>query len=107
MTKEKWQEIKAGIKEKFGIEDEYEEDLEPGFAEVVEFNGPNGSMLARFVTKPKMLDKKTSFSNRAGSDVKVDYVFSDKEFVSYLEIYNWSEDKEEWQKLESADLFQR
>jgi len=105
MTFERWQEIKNTIKVNFGIEDEYQEDLEPGLAEAIEFNGPQGKMLARFVTKPKLLDKKTSFSNRAGSDVKVDYVYSDNEVVSYLEIYTWSEDKEYWVKLEAENLF--
>ena len=105
MTKERWQEIKAHIKENFGIEDEYEQDTEPGIAELIEFVGPEGRMLVSFVTKPKLLDKKTSFSNRAGSDVKVDYIFSEDEFVSYLEVYKWSEDKDDWIKLDSDDLF--
>lgn len=105
MTRERWQEIKNTIKDNFGIEDEYQEDLDPGTAEAVEFNGPQGHMLARFVTKPKLLDKKTSFTNRAGSDVKVDYVYSDNESASYLEIYTWSEDKDDWVKLDSESLF--
>lgn len=105
MTKEKWNEIKALVKENFGIEDQYQEDLEPGIAEILEFKGPNGKMLVRFVTKPKLLDKKTSFSNRAGSNVKVDYVFSEEEFISYLEVYNWSDEQDDWVKLESTNLF--
>jgi hypothetical protein len=105
MTKERWQEIKANVKENLGIEDEYEQDLDPGIAEVLEFTGPEGQMLIRFVTKPKLLDKKTSFSNRAGSDVKVEYVFSEDEFVSYLEVYKWSEAKDDWEKIDSEALF--
>jgi len=105
MTKERWQEIKANIKENFGIEDNYEQDLEPGIAELIEFTGPEGKMLLRFITKPKLLDKKTSFSNRAGSDVKVDYVYSEDETVSYLEVYSWSEDKDDWIKLDAEALF--
>lgn len=105
MTTERWQEIKANIKQNFSIEDNYEEDLEPGIAELIEFIGPQGRTLLRFVTKPKLLDKKTSFSNRAGSDVKVDYVYSDEETVSYLEVYNWSEDKDDWIKLDVEASF--
>lgn len=105
MTQERWQETKAMIREKFGISDEYKQDLDPGIADILEFDGPSGKMLVRFVTKPKLLDKKTSFSNRAGSDVKVDYVYSDKDLVSYLEIYSWSEDKDDWIKLDGDSLF--
>jgi len=105
MTKARWQEIKAHIKENFGIEDQYEQDLEPGVAEIMEFIGPQGRMLARFVTKPKVVDKKTSFSNRAGSAVQVEYVYSDKEMVTYFEAYTWSDDKDDWIKLDSEALF--
>jgi len=106
MTKDRWQEIKTNIRDNFGIDDQYEQDLEPGTAEVIEFDGPQGKMLLSFSTKPKLLDKKTSFSNRAGSDVKVDYVYSDKDTVSYLEAYTWSDDKDDWIKLDSENLFQ-
>ena len=105
MTKERWKELRANIKENFGIEDEYEEDLEPGIAEIIEFTGAEGKMLMRFVTRPKVLDKKTSFSNRAGSDVKVEYVYSEDETNSYLEIYTWSNDKDDWVKLDVEERF--
>ena len=105
MTKERWVEIKAQIRQNFGIEDEYTEDLDPGIAEIVEFNGPQGSMQVQFITKPKMLDKKTTYSNRPGSDIRVDYVFSDKESVSHLKAYVWSEEKDDWQKLDTEALF--
>jgi len=105
MTKERWLEIKSNIKETFGIEDEYEENLDPGIAENVEFTGAEGKMLLSFVTKPKVLDKKTSFSNRAGSDVKVEYVYSEDETTSYLEVYRWSEDEDDWKKLDAESLF--
>ncbi|MFA6308000.1 MAG: hypothetical protein WCS88_00420 [Patescibacteria group bacterium] len=105
MTKERWKELRANVKENFGIEDEYEEDLEPGIAEVIQFTGAEGKTLMRFVTKPKVLDKKTSFSHRAGSDVKVEYVYSEDETSSYLEIYTWSVDKDDWVKLDVEERF--
>ena len=106
MTKERWQEIKVKIKNNFSVEAEYIEDLEPGEAEVLEFDGPQGKMKVRFVTKPKMLDKKTMYSNRPGADIKVDYVYSEDEFVSYLEVFVWSEPQDDWQKLEGDSLFE-
>lgn len=105
MTKERWEELKREIKNKFEITDEYREDLEPGEADVVEFNGPTGQIKVRYVTKPKLLDKKTTYSNRVGSGVKVDYVFSDSEFVSHVEAYTLSPETNEWQKIEAQTLF--
>jgi|SRR3989339_838470 len=105
MTKSRWQEIKAQLKKNFEIFDEYQEDLDPGEAEIVEFAGPQGKMMAKFVTRPKVLDKKTTYSNRAGSGVRVDYVYSEEDFVTYLEAFVFSEERDEWQKLEIENLF--
>ncbi len=106
MTKDRWQEIKKMVKIKFTVKEDYEEDLDPGTAEVLEFEGPLGLIKAKFVERPKLLDKKTSFSNRIGSDVKVDYVFSETENVSHLELYLWSEIDDDWQKLDANSLFE-
>ncbi|RJQ35583.1 hypothetical protein C4566_00290 [Candidatus Parcubacteria bacterium] len=105
MTKERWAEVKKQIKDQFNIREEYEEDLDPGLAEVLEFDGPTTLMKVRYVTKPKLLDKKTTYSNRAGSNVKVDYVFSDDEFISHLEVYTLSVDTNDWEKIEAQSLF--
>ena len=64
-----------------------------------------GKMKVRFVTKPKLLDKKTSYSNRIGSGVKVDYVFSDKESVSHLEVFQWSDESNDYKKIEAENIF--
>lgn len=105
MTKEKWKEIKTHIKNSFGIIEEREEELDPGIVEIVEFDGPNGRMILRYITRPVILDKKTSYSNRAGSAVKVDYVFSDTESKSHLELYVWSEDEDDWKKVDAETIF--
>ena len=106
MTKERWQEIKKTIKDKFSIKEEYEEDLNPGLAEVLEFEGPLGLVKAKFVERPKLLDKKTNYSNRIGSDVKVDYIYSETENVSHLELFLWSAEEDDWQKLDAHSLFE-
>jgi hypothetical protein len=105
MTEERWREIKQQIKTTFGLASEYNEALDPGTAEVVEFISPQGKMKARFVTRPRMLDKKTSYSNRIGSGVKVDYVYSETESVSHLEIFIFSEERNDWQKMGADSLF--
>lgn len=105
MNQERWGEIKQNILSSFEVRDQYTEDLDPGSAEVIEFDGPQGLMQVKFITRPRLLDKKTSYSNRAGSNVKVDYVFSETDFVSHLEIFTWSETRNDWQKLEAPSLF--
>ena len=106
MTKERWQEIKIQVKNNFEIIDQYQEELDPGAAEVLEFVGPQGKIKLKFITKPKLLDKKTMYSNRAGSGVKVDYVYSPDETVNYLEVWQWSDSADDWHKLEGESLFQ-
>lgn len=105
MTTDRWKEVKAEIEGNFKIAENYTEDLEPGQAEVIEFLGPAGKMKLKFIVRPKILDKKTSYSNRPGSRMSVDYVFSEDENVSYLEAYNWHEDSQTWQKIESESIF--
>ncbi len=105
MNQDRWREIKAKVKESFDLTDEYDEDLDPGTAQVLEFIGPSGRTKIRFVTRPKVLDKKTSYSNRAGSGVKVDYIYSQEESSCYLEAFVWSDDRDDWQKIETPSLF--
>jgi len=105
MTKERWQETKIQIKNNFNIIDQYEEELSPGQAEVLEFDGSQGRIMLKFISKPKLLDKKTMYSNRAGSGVKVENVYSEDETVSYLEAWLWSDSDQDWHKLEGESLF--
>jgi len=105
MNQDRWREIKTQIKQNFELLEEYNEDLDPGTAQILEFIGPSGRTKIRFVSRPKVLDKKTTYSNRAGSGVKVDYVYSPDELVNYFEAFVWSDDTGDWQKLETPSLF--
>lgn len=105
MNLERWIDVKNQVKQNFQLLDEYTEDLEPGQAEVLEFIGPLGQMQLKYVTRPAVLDKKTTYSNRIGSGVKVDYLYSDTETSSHLEIYQWSDSHNEWQKMDNSNLF--
>ena len=105
MNQERWEQLRQMINAKFTVNDEYIEELSPGKAEVIEFEGPEGLMQVKFITRPKLLDKKTSYSNRAGSNVKVDYIFSETEFVSHMAVFTWSEARDDWQKLDTTSLF--
>ena len=105
MNEERWKEIKLQIKSTLEVEDEYTEELDPGEADVLEFVGPSGKMKVKFVTRPKFLDKKTTYSGRAAAGEKVDYVYSEDEVVSHMEVYNWLDTIDNWQKMEGESLF--
>ncbi|MCR4280480.1 MAG: hypothetical protein NUV82_03590 [Candidatus Komeilibacteria bacterium] len=99
MDIDKWKDIKLKVKEKFGVtSEEIRED--EGRRETVEemiFDGPMGKMKLEFVSRPRVIDRKTSYSNRIGSDVQVDYVYDDSEITHRLDIYRWQGD--EWLRL--------
>lgn len=107
MQIERWNEIIGNIKDNFDIVDQGEERLdEEGGVDVefIEFNGPLGKMRLEFVTKPIVLDKKTTYSNRIGSETKVDYIYSQSEKSSKLNAYKWDNESGEWVEIESKNF---
>ncbi len=107
MTQDRWNDIRQKIKESFKVLEEYSEDLEPGTAECIEFEKPydKGILRVAFCTQPKVLDKKTLYSHRAGGDVRVDYTYSDKDEVSYMVIEQWDEVKKDWLPFDAKAIF--
>lgn len=109
MTKEKWQTILGNIKDNFEVEDEGGEhvDDEGGVdIEFIIFKGPLGRMRLEFVSRPAIVDKKTTYSKRIGSETKVDYIYSDTEKAEILTAYKWDEGIEEWVEME-AGMFEK
>lgn len=106
MLPERWQELKREITDKFGGGEAYEEQLDHGSQEVVEFLSPMGRLKLCYVKTPKVLDKKTLYSNRIGSGVSVEYIYDPENFVYHLEVYRLSEEDNEWQKFENPNVFQ-
>ena len=107
MTEEKWENVKGQIKDKFKVEDEGSEhsDERGGVdTEFIVFTGPLGRMKLEFITKPVVLDKKTTYSNRIGSETKVNYIYSESEKTSRLIAYKWEDGQEEWVEIE-AEMF--
>ena len=95
MAPERWKEIIDNIQEKFEVIELGEEKLEEeGGAEIeyIEFTGPLGKMRLEYITRPLVLDKKTTYSRRIGSETQVDYVYSDSEKSHKLMVYKWDED---------------
>lgn len=109
MTEERWQEIKDMVKRSFSIAETQVLDLPTeeggGTKEEVIFNGPLGKMKLEYTVKPLVIDKKTTFSKRIGSETKVTYVTSDTEKVRKMQAYKWDEPSENWEKI-VMDSFQ-
>ena len=104
MTPEKWQNILGNIKDSFLVEDEGSTHLdEEGGIDIayIEFEGPLGRIRLEFITKPVILDKKTIYSRRIGSETKVDYVYSEDEKSYKLIAYKRDEDSGEWAEMDA------
>lgn len=104
MTPEKWTTILGNIKDNFQVEDEGREHIdEEGGVDVdfIVFQGSLGRMRLEFVQKPVVLDKKTTYSRRIGSETKVDYVYSEEKSGT-LNAYKWDEASEEWTEMDAG-----
>jgi hypothetical protein len=105
MTEEKWKNIIGQIKDGFEVEDEGSERLdEQGGVDIefIIFTGPLGRMKLEFATKPIVLDKKTNYSNRIGSETKINYVYSDTEKSSHLSAFKWDEGQDDWIEIDGT-----
>jgi len=104
MTDEKWQDIIAKIKDNFELIDhhtkEFPEERGKGEVEIIEFNGPLGKMRLERTTQPLVIDKKTIGSRRIGSDIKVEYIYSDTEKVHKFTAYKYNDDSQSWVEME-------
>ena len=108
MTPEKWEQIKGEIKDNFTVEENEKEHLEEQGGidiEYIIFQGPLGKMKLEFVAKPVILDKKTNYSLRIGSESKVEYIYSETEKSYHLFAFKWDEEEQEWVEIDSQNLF--
>jgi hypothetical protein len=104
MIPEKWQSTIGNIKDKFVVEDEGELYIdEEGGIEIkfIEFEGPLGKMRLEYVSKPLIIDKKTNYSKRIGSETQVEYIYSNSEKTNQLMIYKWSDYDNDWEEMET------
>jgi hypothetical protein len=103
MQKEKWLDIKDSLRDKFNIVEENKEIIEgiPNASrEIIIFASPMGKIKLVFEFKPRILDRKTLFSNRAGASMSVQYEYSDNEFVGDLRIFKWDDCEQDWVKAQ-------
>ena len=105
MTKDKWLDLKDKVKDKFILESDKKstfKDVPNSVVESLIFNGPLGKIKLEWISKPRVLDEKTTYSNRIGSNVKVDKVYSEDERSEYLKAYKF--DNGEWDEI-NVDSF--
>ncbi len=106
MYQAKWEALLDQIERLFGfLEHEIEEYPERHLTvETAVFDGASGRMKLERSVRPVILDKKTSFTKRAGSAVVIEYVFSEDEFVDTVKLYRWDRLAREWRQMDIADL---
>lgn len=106
MNPDKWSEIKEKILSTFQVlnQEVLENTDEHEVKEIIEFEGPLGKIKLEWLKKPKLLDKKTQYSNRIGGNVSIDYIFSEDEFTYAMIAYKWDVNLEDWQQLTGGDF---
>jgi len=107
MQPEKWTVIKGNIKDSFKVMEEGDEhiDEEGGLdIEYIVFQSPLGKIRLEYISKPVILDKKTTYSKRIGSETTVDYIYSKEERSYKLDAYKWDEAGETWQEIDSSSF---
>jgi hypothetical protein len=107
MNIERWKDIIGNIKDNFKVEeegaDEGEEEGDPD-TEYIIFQGPLGRMKLELKIRPVILDKKTIYSNRIGSETKVEYVFSKNETTVKMKAFVYKENEGGWMEIEAANF---
>lgn len=108
MHLDRWREVVGQIKDNFSVEEHElldDPEVSGGIIEFVVFNGPLGRLKLVFSNRPKVLDKKITYSNRIGSESVVEYIYSPTETVSQLLVYRWSEADDDWAPLDGQNIF--
>ena len=103
MTPEKWENLIDSIKDKFEVEEHKTEHLDKHGGTDIEFiifKGPLGRMKIEFITKPLVLDKKTTYSRRIGSETNIEYIYSEDEKTHKLMAYKWNDSQNDWVEID-------
>ncbi len=106
MTYERWQSLIGDIQDKFSNVKVTKVDLAagPGNKEIVEFTSPAGRVKLELTLRPKILDKKTFYSNRIGSSTTVEYEYDEQEKTLSLQAWRLNERAGDWQEIKTDDL---
>jgi len=106
MHQRKWEDLLDKIEKLFGfIEHTTEEYPERHMTvETAIFDGASGRMKLERTAKPLVIDKKVTYSKRLGSDVDVEYVISEDEFVDTVKLFRWDKLAREWKQMDISAL---
>ena len=105
MTPEKWINTVNSLKDKFPTKNEGKLfiDEEGGIdIEFIEFDGPVGKMRLEFVARPVIVDRKTNFSKRIGSETQVSYIYSTEEKSYKMLVYKWNDYETDWEEIDAG-----
>ncbi len=104
MHPEKWKNVIGNIKDNFEVEEHDSHHLDEEGGKTIEyiiFTGPLGRMKLEYISRPIVLDKKTTYSRRIGSETKVEYVYSEDEKSHRMVAYKWNEDRDDWAEMDA------
>ncbi len=106
MHQRKWEDLLDKIEKMFGfIEHQLEEYPERRMTfETAIFDGASGRIKLERTVKPVVLDTKTTYSKRIGSEVVTEYVLSDDECVDTVRFFRWDRLAREWKQIDLADI---
>lgn len=104
---DRWREVVDQIKSNFEVEEneKIKDEENQETKETIIFSGPLGRLKLEFFTRPKVIDKKITYSNRIGSEASVEYIFDSTEKTYQLLVYRWSEADGEWVPFEGSGMF--
>ena len=108
MTLDKWRDLLSRIKDDFEVEDEGNYAIEEhGGIEIefIDFQAPMGLVRLELSAKPRVTGRKTSYSNRIGSEVDIEYTYDYDDLVYQMDAFLYDENTEEWQPLENGNIF--
>lgn len=107
MNIDRWRDVVGQIKDNFSVEEhetfEFEEDGGSSLERLI-FESPLGRVKMEFLVRPKVLDKKITYSNRIGSDSIIEYIYDPMEKSCQLLVYRWSEANNDWLPFDAQNL---
>ncbi|EKD32901.1 MAG: hypothetical protein ACD_76C00120G0004 [uncultured bacterium] len=106
MTPERFNEIVGEIKDRFGVESEFEEEIEDipeGKLSGIIFVTPVGKMKLEFSRTPSVVDSKTIYSKLQGSAGDTEYTYDLDDIKYSMKAYK--DENGEWIEVEKTGLF--
>lgn len=106
MTYEKWVGIKGNLQDKFPGTEVGREQLvdETGEREYVVCTTPVGKIRLEMVIKPRVIGKKTHYTNRFGAATTVEYEYDDSEKTYTFKAYQMNQATGEWEELKTSSF---